>query len=127
MASEDEDYSASRQTRGEPSHVPRMPGDKGANYWPMLRGQRRPPRSRGRAELESHGDNRTEVSSKRKSSPHRSRRSEDLQDALNAKMNQVVDLKEKLNSRRVVGEVKIPRGQDDCSPQGTYPRRGWDW
>ncbi|XP_057463799.1 uncharacterized protein LOC130753627 [Actinidia eriantha] len=51
-------------------------------------------------ERESHDDNRTEVSSKRKSSTHRSQRNEDLRDALNAKRNQVVDLRQKLNSRR---------------------------
>ncbi|GFZ15662.1 hypothetical protein Acr_25g0000710 [Actinidia rufa] len=53
-----------------------------------------------RSEPESHRDNRTEVSSKRKSSPYRSRRSEDLRDALNAKRSQMVDLRQKLNSRR---------------------------
>ncbi|XP_057493157.1 uncharacterized protein LOC130778645 [Actinidia eriantha] len=52
------------------------------------------------SERESHGDNRTEVSSKRKSPTRRSRRSEDLRDALNAKRSQVVDLRQKLNSRR---------------------------
>ncbi|GFY95165.1 hypothetical protein Acr_10g0005500 [Actinidia rufa] len=161
------------ETRGEPPHVPRTPGDRGASYWPMLRGRRRPPRSKGRvgyprrkrrpgchdrttastadangsdfgrqpaygagpdrqctvfqdkmrrrrslqmrtqrerrpiarSEPESHGDNRTEVSSKRKSSPHRSRRSEDLRDALNAKRSQMVDLRQKLNCRREANAV----------------------
>ncbi|GFY94695.1 hypothetical protein Acr_10g0000800 [Actinidia rufa] len=71
-----------------------------------LMGTHKERRPSAHAELESHGDNRTEVSCKRKSSPHRSRRSEDLRDALNAKRNQVVDLREKLNSRRVAGEVR---------------------
>ncbi|GFY85504.1 hypothetical protein Acr_04g0002420 [Actinidia rufa] len=53
-----------------------------------------------RSEPESHGDNRTEVSSKQKSPPYRSRKSEDLRDALNAKRSQMVDLRQKLNSRR---------------------------
>ncbi|GFY97772.1 hypothetical protein Acr_12g0003130 [Actinidia rufa] len=51
-------------------------------------------------ERESHDDNRTEVSSKQKSSTHRLRRNDDLRDALNAKRNQVVDLRQKFNSRR---------------------------
>ncbi|XP_057510747.1 uncharacterized protein LOC130793111 [Actinidia eriantha] len=51
-------------------------------------------------ECESHDDSRTEVSSKQKSSTHRSQRNEDLWDALNAKRNQVVDLRQNLNSRR---------------------------
>ncbi|GFS40490.1 hypothetical protein Acr_00g0068850 [Actinidia rufa] len=58
-----------------------------------------------RSEPESHGDNRTEASSKRKSSPHRSRRSEDLRDALNAKRSQMVDLRQKLNSQREASAV----------------------
>ncbi|GFZ07010.1 hypothetical protein Acr_18g0011800 [Actinidia rufa] len=58
-----------------------------------------------RSEPESHSDNRTEVSSKRKSPPHRSRRSEDLRDALNAKRSQMVDLRQKLNSRREASAV----------------------
>ncbi|XP_057478211.1 uncharacterized protein LOC130765726 [Actinidia eriantha] len=52
------------------------------------------------SERDSHNDNRTEVSSKRKFSTHRSRRDEDLWDALNAKRNQGVDLRQQLNSRR---------------------------
>ncbi|GFY97478.1 hypothetical protein Acr_12g0000190 [Actinidia rufa] len=94
---------------------PERLGTEGANYWLMRRGQRRPPRSKGRGKIrrrrspanenpEKRGDpsrdpsrratviNRTEVSSKRKSSPHRSRRSEDLRDALNAKRNRPVAL-----------------------------------
>ncbi|GFS29078.1 hypothetical protein Acr_00g0005240 [Actinidia rufa] len=65
-----------------------------------------------RSEPESHGDNRTKVSSKRKSSPHRSRRSEDLRDALNAKRSQMVDLRQKLNSRREACTVRsaMPMG-----------------
>ncbi|GFY87855.1 hypothetical protein Acr_05g0014940 [Actinidia rufa] len=58
-----------------------------------------------RSEPESHGDNRTEASSKRKSSPHRSRRSEDLRDTLNAKRSQMVDLRQKLNSQREASAV----------------------
>ncbi|GFZ01188.1 hypothetical protein Acr_14g0008230 [Actinidia rufa] len=58
-----------------------------------------------RPEPESQGDNRTEASSKRKSSPHRSRRSEDLRDALNAKRSQMVDLRQKLNSQREASAV----------------------
>ncbi|GFZ02352.1 hypothetical protein Acr_15g0009600 [Actinidia rufa] len=58
-----------------------------------------------RSEPESHGDNRTEASSKRKSPPNRSRRSEDLRDALNAKRSQMVDLRQKLNSRREASAV----------------------
>ncbi|GFZ02308.1 hypothetical protein Acr_15g0009160 [Actinidia rufa] len=69
-------------------------------------GTHRERRPSAQTELESHGDNGTEVSSKRKSLLHRSRRSEDLRDALNAKRNQVVDLREKINSRKVVGEVR---------------------
>ncbi|GFS38323.1 hypothetical protein Acr_00g0056810 [Actinidia rufa] len=76
----------------------------GAGVPPM--GTHRERRPSTQAELESHGDNRTEVLSKRKSLPHRSQRSEDLRDVLNAKRNQVVDLREKLNSRRVAGEVR---------------------
>ncbi|GFZ09156.1 hypothetical protein Acr_20g0009640 [Actinidia rufa] len=84
-----------------------------------LMGAQRERRPDAQAELESHGDNRTEVSklesngdnrievsSKRKSSPRRSQRSEDLRDALNAKRNQVADLREKLNSRRIAGKVR---------------------
>ncbi|GFZ15658.1 hypothetical protein Acr_25g0000670 [Actinidia rufa] len=65
-----------------------------------------------RSEPESHGDNRTEVSSKRKSPPHPSRRSEDLWDALNAKRSQMVDLRQKLNSRREASAVMsvVPMG-----------------
>ncbi|GFS30010.1 hypothetical protein Acr_00g0009670 [Actinidia rufa] len=65
-----------------------------------------------RSEPESHGDNRTEASSKQKSPPHRSRRSEDLRDALNAKRSQMVDLRQKLNSRREASAVMsvIPVG-----------------
>ncbi|GFZ02249.1 hypothetical protein Acr_15g0008570 [Actinidia rufa] len=85
-------YNLPKQDLGEPkgppigTHKERQPG--------------------GQVELESHGDNRTEVSSKRKSSPRRAQRSEDLRDALNATRNQVVDLREKLNSRRIADEVR---------------------
>ncbi|GFY86367.1 hypothetical protein Acr_05g0000060 [Actinidia rufa] len=71
-------------------------GGEGAQ--PMRMQRERQPVTR--SELESHGDNRTEASSKRKSPPHQSRRSEDLRDALNAKRSQMVDLRQKLNSRR---------------------------
>ncbi|GFY85297.1 hypothetical protein Acr_04g0000350 [Actinidia rufa] len=45
-------------------------------------------------------------------SPHRSRRSEDLRDALNAKRSQMVDLRQKLNSRREASVVMsvVPMG-----------------
>ncbi|GFZ00954.1 hypothetical protein Acr_14g0005890 [Actinidia rufa] len=174
MTSEGENSSGSRRTRGEPPHVPRTPGDRGANYWLTRRGRRkatskqkpgrlspgarddrdvtigrlqaqlmqmaqilvdnrlmgpdqadsiqssriksggveaqpvrmhRERRPVARSEPESHGDNRTEASSKRKSSPHRSRRSEDLRDALNAKRSQMVDLRQKLNSQREASAV----------------------
>ncbi|GFZ21894.1 hypothetical protein Acr_29g0010560 [Actinidia rufa] len=120
--------------RGEPPHVPRKPGDRGgklladAQRAAKATSKQRPDnvqssrtRSGGvgalpmrtqrerqpvvRSEPESHSDNKTEVSSKRKSSPHRSRRSEDLRDALNAKRSQMVDLRQKLNSRREASVV----------------------
>ncbi|GFS35059.1 hypothetical protein Acr_00g0037570 [Actinidia rufa] len=181
MTSEGENCSGSRQTRGEPSHVPRTPGDRGGKLLadaqraakvtskqkpgrlspgakddrdvtigrhqaqltqmaqilvdnrlmgpvqvdsiqssrmksggegaqPMRMQRERRPVTR--SEPESHGDNRTEASSKRKSPPHRSRRSEDLRDALNAKRSQMVDLRQKFNIRREASAVMsvIPVG-----------------
>ncbi|GFS32499.1 hypothetical protein Acr_00g0023020 [Actinidia rufa] len=75
----------------------------GAGALPMRTQRERQPVVR--SEPESHGDNRTEVSRKRKSSPHLSRRSEDLRDALNAKRSQMVDLRQKLNSRMKASAV----------------------
>ncbi|GFZ19724.1 hypothetical protein Acr_28g0004290 [Actinidia rufa] len=124
MASGDDNCSASRHTRGEPPHVPRMPRDKGA-HGATSSGQRTTSRVRSGgardspmgthrerrcnvwAELESHDDNRIEVSSKHKSSPRRAQRSEDMRNMFNAKRNRIEDLREKLNSQKVVGEVKI--------------------
>ncbi|GFY97770.1 hypothetical protein Acr_12g0003110 [Actinidia rufa] len=71
---------------------------KGAEGPPMGTQKERQPDMQ--PEHESHDDNRTEVLSKRKSSTHQSRRNENLRDALNTKRNQVVDLRQKLNSRR---------------------------
>ncbi|GFS37725.1 hypothetical protein Acr_00g0053660 [Actinidia rufa] len=83
-------------------------GGEGAQPMRMQR-ERRPVT---RSEPESHGDNKTKASSKQKSLLHRSRRSEDLQDALNAKKSQMVDLRQKLNSRREASAVMsiIPVG-----------------
>ncbi|GFZ01236.1 hypothetical protein Acr_14g0008710 [Actinidia rufa] len=138
MTSEEENCSGSCQTRGEPPHVPRTPKDRGGKLLadvqraakvtskqrpdniqssrarsggegalPMRTQKERRPIARSK--LESHSDNRTEVSSKRKSLSHRSRRSEDLWDMLNAKRSQMVDLRQKLNSRREIEGIDPPK------------------
>ncbi|GFZ19655.1 hypothetical protein Acr_28g0003600 [Actinidia rufa] len=97
-------------------------GGEGAQPMRMQR-ERRPVT---RSEPESHGDNRTEASSKWKSPPHRSRRGEDLRDALNAKRSQMVDLRQKLNSRREASAVMsvIPVGSATCPV--AFVRKGVD-
>ena len=75
-------------------------------------------------EPESHGDNRIEVSSKRKSSTHRPQRSEDLRDALNAKRNQVVDLRQKLNSRREASAIRSFVPEESAANQVALVRKG---
>ncbi|GFS42836.1 pleckstrin homology (PH) domain-containing protein [Actinidia rufa] len=69
----------------------------GEEALPMRTQKERRPVARSKSE--SHGDNRTEVSSKRKSLPHRSRRSKDLRDVLNTNRSKMVDLRQKLNNR----------------------------
>ncbi|GFY82876.1 hypothetical protein Acr_02g0011160 [Actinidia rufa] len=83
---------------------------RGEGAQPMRMQRERRPITR--SEPESHGDNRTEASSKQKSPPHRSRRSDNLRDTLNAKRSQMVDLRQKLNSRREASAVMsvIPVG-----------------
>ncbi|GFS29531.1 hypothetical protein Acr_00g0007120 [Actinidia rufa] len=124
---------------------PERLGTDGGNYWLMRRGQRRPPRSKSRIRgsrrpanenpkgeatrraiwaRESHDDNRIKVSSKRKSSSHRSRRSEDLRDALNAKRNQVIDLRQKLNSQREASVVRSVLPMESVARQVALVRRG---
>ncbi|GFZ01023.1 hypothetical protein Acr_14g0006580 [Actinidia rufa] len=49
-----------------------------------------------RVEFESHRDSRSEVSSKRRFSPRRAQKSEDLCDALNAKKNRIEDCSKEL-------------------------------
>ncbi|GFZ14402.1 hypothetical protein Acr_24g0005920 [Actinidia rufa] len=73
---------------------------------------------------ERHDDNRTEVSSKRKSSTHRSRRDEDLRDALNAKRNQVVDLRQKLNSRSEASAARSVMPVESTARPVALIRRG---
>ncbi|GFY92772.1 GPI-anchored adhesin-like protein, putative [Actinidia rufa] len=120
------------QSAVEPEGNPHMPperlGTGVANYWLMRKGgeshletkagarsggegalpmrTQKERRHVARSEPESHGDNRTEVSSKRKSSPHRSWRNEDLRDGLNAKRSQMMDLRQKLNSQREASAVR---------------------
>ncbi|GFS40182.1 hypothetical protein Acr_00g0066980 [Actinidia rufa] len=154
MTSEGENCFGSRRTREEPPHVPRIPGDRrgklladaqraakatskqkpGRQYTvfqdkirrrraqPMrIQRERRPV---ARSELKSHGDNRTKVSSKRKSPPHRSRRSEDLRDALNAKRSQMVDLRQKLNSRREASAVMSVMPMGSMAHPMAFVRKG---
>ena len=58
------------------------------------------------SEPESHGDNRIDVSSKRKAMSIGTQKSEDLRDSLNARRNQAIDLRQKLNSQREASAVR---------------------
>ncbi|GFY97538.1 hypothetical protein Acr_12g0000790 [Actinidia rufa] len=95
---------------GNPHMFPERLGTEGANYWLMRRGRRRPPRGKGL--------------SKWKSLPHRSRRSKDLRDALNAKRNQMVDLRQKLNSRREASVARIVMPMESATCPVAVIQRG---
>ncbi|GFZ21762.1 hypothetical protein Acr_29g0009240 [Actinidia rufa] len=111
MTSEGENCSGSRRTREEPPHVPRMPGDRGGK---LLADAQRAAKTTSKQRL---GRQYTVFQDKirRRRSPANenpegeatrcSRRSEDLRDALNAKRSQMVDLRQKLNSRREASAV----------------------
>ncbi|GFY92589.1 hypothetical protein Acr_08g0009850 [Actinidia rufa] len=58
------------------------------------------------------------------SSPHRSRRSEDLRDALNAKRRQMVDLRQKLNSRREASAVRSVMPMESAARLVALVRKG---
>ncbi|GFZ09192.1 hypothetical protein Acr_20g0010000 [Actinidia rufa] len=95
---------------------------RGEGALPMRTQKERRPVAR--FEQESHGDNRIEVSSKRKSSLHQSRRSEDLRDALNAKRSQMVDLRQKLNSRREASVVRSVMPMESAARPVALVQRG---